>query len=212
MSTCRYSENLFPVMECLIDLYSGTGRPVGFTEIQKCVGERYGRKHPEQVRRGLDSAHCLGYLKVVEGKYGNKYVPTLDGVVHAGIYLALALNLGFVDELPQRTLFCLLRLVRSGVAMLSWAEAFNTLLEIQEERDALRKEMLRRKLVDSLVASKVLLGIEVRGLEPRFYSRILTYIWKRAWFPIAIPPAFREAPGLQYLLKIIRGFVDASCG
>jgi len=30
-------------MECLIDTYSETGRPVGFTAIQKCVGERHGR-------------------------------------------------------------------------------------------------------------------------------------------------------------------------
>jgi len=212
MSTCRYNKNLFPVMECLIDTYSETGRPVGFTAIQKCVGERHGRGHPEQVRRGLDLAHCLGYLRVVVGKYGSKYVPTLDGVVYTGVYTALALNLGFVDELPQHALFCLLRLVRSGVAMLSWAEAFNTLLEIQEGKDASRREILRRKLVDGLVAFKALLGIEVRGLEPRFYSRILTYIWRRAWFPIAIPPAFREAPGHQYLLKLIRGFAEASCG
>jgi len=212
MSTCRYNKNLFPVMECLIDTYSETGRPVGFTAIQKCVGERHGRRHPEQVRRGLDLAHCLGYLRVVVGKYGSKYVPTLDGVVYTGVYTALALNLGFVDELPQHALFCLLRLVRSGVAMLSWAEAFNTLLEIQEGKDASRREILRRKLIDSLVAFKALLGIEVRGLEPRFYSRILSYIWRRAWFPIAIPPVFREKPEVQYLLKLIRGFVEASCG
>ena len=167
MSACKYNENLFPVMECLIDTYSGTGRPVGFTAIQKCMGERYGRRHPEQVRRGLDSAHCLGYLRIVEGKYGNKYVPTLKGVVDTGIYWSLKAAFGeLIDERSTNTLSCLILLARNFALMNRlWLSVITQYLLKGSEIEEL-----------SLITLKALLGEEVEGLEPRHYREVMQYV------------------------------------
>jgi len=164
MGTCKYNENLFPMMECLIDLYSGMGRPVGFTAIQKCMGERYGRRHPEQVRRGLNSAHCLGYLRVVVGKYGNKYVPTLKGAVDTGIYWSLkAAFRESIDELPQSMLSCLILLARHFALMSRlWLSVITQYLLKGSEIEEL-----------SLITLKALLGEEVEDLEPRHYREVM---------------------------------------
>jgi len=164
MSTCKYNENLFPMMVCLIDLYSIMGRPVGFTAIQKCMGERYGRRHPEQVRRGLNPAHCLGYLRVVEGKYGAKYVPTLKGVVDTGIYWSLkAAFRESIDELPQSMLSCLIRLARHFALMNRlWLSVITQYLLKGSEIEEL-----------SLITLKALLGEEVEDLEPRHYREVM---------------------------------------
>jgi hypothetical protein len=169
MSTCRYSENLFPVMECLITLYSVMGRPVGFTAIQKCMGERYGRGHPEQVRRGLNSAHCLGYLKVVEGKYGNKYIPTLKGVVDTSIYWSLKAAFGeSIDGLPPSMLFCLIRLARNFALMNRlWLSVITQYL--LKDKDSEIEEL-------SLITLKALLGEEVEDLEPRHYREVMLHV------------------------------------
>lgn len=164
MSACRYTKNLFPVMDCLIDLYAETGKPVGFTAIQRCMGKRYGRVHPEQVRRGLDSAHCLGYLKIVEGKYGSKHVPTLEGVVNTGIYWSLKSASGnSMDELPTSMLFCLMHLARYFALMNRlWLSVIIQFLSKNSEVEEL-----------SLVTLKALLGEEVKDLEPRHYHEVL---------------------------------------
>jgi hypothetical protein len=155
------------MMECLIDLYSGTGRPVGFTAIQKCMGERYGRGYPEQVRRGLNSAHCLGYLRVVEGKYGNKYVPTLEGAVDTSIYWSLKATFKeSIDELPQSMLFCLMHLARHFALMNRlWLSVIIQYLLKGSEVEKL-----------SLVTFNALLEEEVEGLEPRHYREVMRYV------------------------------------
>ena len=164
MSACRYTKNLFLVMDCLIDLYAETGKPVGFTVIQRCVDEVYGRAHPEQVRRGLNSAYCLGYLKIVEGKYGSKHVPTLEGVVNTSIYLSLKSAFRkLIDELPTNTLFCLIHLARH-FALINrlWLSVIIQSLPKNSEVEEL-----------SLVTLKALLGEEVKDLEPRHYREVL---------------------------------------
>jgi len=210
MSTCRYSENLFPAMECLITLYSVMGRPVGFTVIQKCMDVWYGKAHPEQVRRGLDSAHCLGYLKIVEGKYGNKYIPTAEGVVHTAIYTALRTMIGNV---PPRTLLHLIECVRTSLVLALLPQLiqgtpdhtlFKASLELYESVGSelgLQLGLLNMRGIMFMyyVALKMLAGIEVRHLKPIYYvlAKVFISVETKMRIMNQWPPLLR--PGLMRL-------------
>jgi hypothetical protein len=169
MSTarCRYNENTFPLMFCLIVLYSEMSKPVGFVKLRECMGRMFNKPNPNQVRRGLNSAYCFGYLRVVEGKYGNKYVPTLKGVVDTGIYWSLKAAFGeLIDERSTNTLSCLILLARNFALMNRlWLSVITQYLLKGSEIEEL-----------SLITLKALLGEEVEGLEPRHYREVMQYV------------------------------------
>ena len=215
---CRLSKHTYLAVACLTVEYAKVGRPVRQADVAGCMRVRFGRSHSELARRGLYSAECLGYARAIPSKPKSSrsgrllYVPTLEGVVDAGIYLGLkdALGEDVVNKLPTNALSCYMRLIRIVVGVNAWSFTFtlqwlNTTHGVKPppEDPIINVTFLR------FIESKMLFGIEVRDLKPMYYGVILGAIKAHTASIFKQPPPGLKPP-TEFLI-FLKPFMDKIC-
>jgi hypothetical protein len=195
----RFNKYLFPFVDCAITLYAESGEPVPISDIADCMREKYGIKGVRNVYEGRDAALDNGYVRDTPVGGRTRYVPTMEGVVNAGIYMGLQVRFGnLLNNVSMNTLFCLMRFMRFMTAVILAPKAFEwgslyvsavtthdeswvapLLLETRKtlgasENSAMGNyhEVMRGSVMLMFITLKALLGIEVRHLRPRYYAFI----------------------------------------
>jgi hypothetical protein len=216
----RFNRYLFPFVDCTITLYAESGEPVPINDITDCVKEKYGIRGVRNVYEGRDAALGNGYVEAASVGGRTRYVPTTEGVVHTAIYLALR---DIVGDVPSYTLLYLIECVRISLITALVPRLIPGTLEhyylvryLMNELELTLtfgeqgklvnlevgfSEQGRRIMFELFVALKMLAGIEVMGLEPRYYSDVKKAIVRSV--NLWLMPRRLSRPGL------VRLFVDA---
>jgi hypothetical protein len=224
VENCRLSKHTYLAVACLVEEYAKVSGPVRQTDVASCMKKYLGKSHPEFARRGLYSAECLGYAKAIPSKPRSRrsgrllYVPTLEGVVDAGIYLGLkdALGEDVVNKLPTDALPCYIRLVRIVVGVHTWTLAFTMqwLSKLMNIIHGVKPSPEDKAITVNLtflrfIESKMLFGIEVRDLKPTYYGVILGEIIGHTKWTFEQPlPGLKPSTGFLIFLK---PFMDKIC-
>jgi hypothetical protein len=187
----RFNRYLFPFVDCTIILYAESGEPVPISDIADCMRDVHGIKGVRNVYEGRDAALDNGYVKTKSVGGRTRYVPVGEGVVHTAIYLALG---DVINSVPPHALPFLIECVRSSLITIliprltpDTLEHYYLMRYLMDEIEftlALggQGEVLdfqvglsehgRRIMFELFVALKMLAGIKVMGLEPRYYSDV----------------------------------------
>jgi Mor family transcriptional regulator len=216
----RFNRYLFPFVDCTITLYAESGEPVPISDIADCMREKYGIKGVRNIYEGRDAALDNSYVKTKSVGGRTRYVPVGEGVVHTAIYLALG---DVINSVPPHALPFLIECVRSTLITIliprltpGTLEHYYLMRYLMDEIEftlALggQGEVLdfqvglsehgRRIMFELFVALKMLAGIEVMGLEPRYYSDVKKAIVRSV--NLWLMPRRLSRPGL------VRLFIDA---
>jgi hypothetical protein len=90
--------NMFKVLNCLVDEFTKTLKPVNYTAIEDCV-EKRGLHGSRYIYSALKRARAMGYVRFIERKSGGTwkyYIPTLKGIV-----ATTAFNIAFMYRAPE---------------------------------------------------------------------------------------------------------------
>ena len=216
----RFNKYLFPFVDCTITLYAELGEPVPISDIADCMRDNHGITGVRNVYEGRDAALEDGYIRAVPVGGRRGYVPTAEGIVHTAIYLALR---DIVGDVPPHALPFLIECVRTSLITIliprltpGTLEHYYLMRYLMDEIEFTltlggQGEVLdfqvgftehgRRIMFELFVALKMLAGIKVMGLEPRYYSDVKKAIMRnvRLW----LIPRRLSRPGL------VRLFIDA---
>jgi hypothetical protein len=187
----RFNTYLFPTVDCVIEVYAKNGRPARYVELLGCLEEEHGIRGKRSLDSGLDAGVEDGYIRVVPVGGRRGYVSTAEGIVHTAIYLALR---DIVGDVPPHALPFLIECVRSSLITILIPRLTPGTLEhchlvryLMNELEFVLafgeqgklvnlevgfSEQGRRIMFELFVALKMLAGIEVMGLEPRYYSDV----------------------------------------
>jgi hypothetical protein len=89
--------NMFKVLGCLVEEFTIEEKPVGYTSIAKCAGER-GLRNSRYIYSALRKARAMGFVRFIERKSGGAwrlYAPTVRGII-----ANYAFNLAFEYRVP----------------------------------------------------------------------------------------------------------------
>jgi hypothetical protein len=187
----RFNTYLFPTVDCVITVYAENGRPARYVELLKCLEEVHGIHGKRSLDSGLDAGIKDGYIEAVPMGGRRGYIPTPEGVVHTAIYIALR---DVIDDVPSHAFPFLIECVRASLVtvlvprltlgtpehhylvryLINELEFILTFGEQGElvDLEVGFTEQGRRIMFELFVALKMLAGIKVMGLEPRYYSDV----------------------------------------
>ncbi len=216
----RFNRYLFPFVDCTITLYAESGEPVPISDIADCMREKYGIKGVRNVYEGRDAALGNGYVETASVGSRTRYVPVGEGVVHTAIYLALG---DVINSVPPHALPFLIECARSSLITIliprltpGTLEHYYLMRYLMDEIEFTltfggQGEVLdfqvglsehgRRIMFELFVALKMLAGIKVMGLEPRYYSDVKKVIVRSV--NLWLMPRRLSRP------ELVRLFIDA---
>jgi hypothetical protein len=182
-----FSKYVPPVIECMARNYDGD--PVPVAKIRSCLGaSKMGGEG--EVYSGIKYGIELGYIEAVPYGKLTRYKPTLTGVVKGAMMDAVMEALGIMDgRVIEAT-------ERLGIILYS-----NLLLDIPiliSQRGGRRVECAcctddgdcfgfkrtegRDRVYLGMITLKVLAGVEVRGVKPRDYWPLFSFVREEALF------------------------------
>ena len=182
-----FSKYVPPVIECMARNYDGD--PVPVAKIRSCLGaSKMGGEG--EVYSGIKYGIELGYIEAVPYGKLTRYKPTLTGVVKGAMMDAVMEALGIMDgRVIEAT-------ERLGIILYS-----NLLLDIPiliSQRGGRRVECAcctddgdcfgfkrvegRDRVYLGMIALKVLAGVGVRGVKPRDYWQLFSFVRDEALF------------------------------
>jgi hypothetical protein len=210
----RFNTYLFPTVDCVVEVYAKNGRPARYVELLRCLEEEHGIRGKRSLDSGLDAGVEDGYIEAVPVGGRRGYIPTAEGVVHTAIYIALR---DVMDDVPSHALPYLIECARSSLVLalipqltqgMPDHELFRFLLKQLD--NALSKSGSKLGLLDMrtvmlgyYVALKMLAGIEVKHLKPKYYVHIKAIIRAEVKAKILMQWLPPPRPGL------VRLFIDA---
>jgi len=201
----RFNKYLVPFVDCTITLYAELGEPVPISDIADCMRDYHGITGVRNVYEGRDAALNNGYVETESVGGRTRYVPVGEGVVHTAIYLALGdvVNsvpphaLPFLIECIRTSLVTILipkiiqsipdyiRAIRDPVYAFHLIKVQKFVEEFLRGIESVRNEelnqdkaleLVRNSALVSYVALKMLSGIEVKHLKPKYYDDVKEFI------------------------------------
>jgi len=185
-----FSKYVPPVVECLARNYDGFN-PVPLNRVRACL-VALGRGGTGEVYSGLKYAAKLGYVEEVPyGKFV-RFRPTLTGVVKGAIMDAVMAALGIMNEKAIDITehmsiilgsYLLLDLPDTILVALHGTKGIECICCTEDGGCFGYKRIEGRDRVYlGMIALKVLAGVEVRGVRPRDYWLLFSFVRDEALF------------------------------
>jgi hypothetical protein len=106
----RLNKYVFPTTDCVVVKYAKLGRPADFSGLLRCLEDFHWIRGKRSLDIGLSVGVENGFIREVFVGRRRGYVPTMEGVVYAGIYFGLEKA---KVTFPTDVLPCLLNILRN---------------------------------------------------------------------------------------------------